>query len=101
MDKAPDSRDNEAKPVCKLVRYLGRVQGGGFRDTAHELASSFPITGYVRNLPNGSVELVAEGMPEQVHAFLAALGHRMAKYIQQTVVQEQPCQGHSGFRIRS
>src|SRR5471030_2081507 len=43
------------------VFYSGRVQGVGFRYTARTVAAGFEITGYVRNLPDGRVELVAEG----------------------------------------
>ena len=47
--------------VCKRVLYSGRVQGVGFRYTTQALAAGHPIAGYVRNLPTGEVELVAEG----------------------------------------
>lgn len=53
--------------------YSGRVQGVGFRYTAQRLAEGFPVVGFVRNLPDGRVELVAEGEPEVVEAFLGAL----------------------------
>ena len=46
------------------VFFSGRVQGVGFRYTVCRMALSFKVTGYVRNLMNGDVELVAEG-PEQ------------------------------------
>jgi acylphosphatase len=62
--------------------YSGRVQGVGFRFTAQRLAARFPMTGYVRNLPDGRVELVAEGEPESVSAFLAAIQSEMGRRIQ-------------------
>ena len=43
------------------VRYDGRVQGVGFRFTAMQIAEGFPVTGYVQNMPDGSVKMVAEG----------------------------------------
>ena len=46
--------------VCKQVRYSGQVQGVGFRYTAQRLAEGYAVSGYVRNLPEGDVELVAE-----------------------------------------
>jgi acylphosphatase len=52
--------------VCKRVYYSGRVQGVGFRYAAQGLAEDFDVSGYVRNLPGGDVELVAEGPVEQV-----------------------------------
>ena len=43
------------------VFYSGQVQGVGFRYTAKTVATGFEITGTIRNLPDGRVELVAEG----------------------------------------
>jgi acylphosphatase len=50
--------------------FRGRVQGVGFRATAHRLAQDFDVTGYVRNQPDGSVELVAEGKPAVLDGFV-------------------------------
>ena len=86
--------------VCKQVRYTGRVQGVGFRYTAQQLAKSFAVAGYVRNLPGGDVELTAEGVAEQVDAFLAAIARQMAGYIGQTLVQDAAPSGYKGFHIR-
>ena len=44
-----------------MIHYSGRVQGVGFRYQTHRVAAGFEVTGTVRNLPNGRVELVAEG----------------------------------------
>lgn len=55
------------------VRYMGRVQGVGFRYTAKTVATGFDVTGLVRNRPDGQVELVAEGQPEELEAFRIAL----------------------------
>ncbi len=86
--------------ICKQVRYLGRVQGVGFRYSAQHLAESFVVAGYVRNLPGGDVELAVEGEAEQVEAFLAALHRRMAGYVEGTAVQDEPIHGYQGFQIR-
>lgn len=86
--------------TSKRVVYQGRVQGVGFRYTAHELAANFAVTGYVRNLPNGNVELVAEGPADGVEAYLDALGRRMTDYVAASSVQEQAPEGLQGFRIR-
>jgi acylphosphatase len=100
MDKRARNRHNEAMTVCKHVRYTGRVQGVGFRYTVQGLAEQFPVAGYVRNLPDGSVEVVAEGSADQVEAFLAAIDQRMAAYIRKRVVSDEAPGGHEGFRIR-
>jgi acylphosphatase len=85
--------------VCKQVRYAGRVQGVGFRYSAQDLAGAFPVAGYVRNLPDGTVELVAEGEAEQVDLFLASVARNMAGYIEQSTVQDMPVGDYKGFRV--
>lgn len=55
------------------VFYSGRVQGVGFRYTAKTTAMGFEVTGTVRNLPDGRVEMVAEGTREELEAFLQAI----------------------------
>jgi acylphosphatase len=86
--------------VCKHVRYSGRVQGVGFRYTAQGLAEDFGIAGYVRNLADGDVELVAEGTAEQVEAYLGALERRMAGYFDRRTMREDATAGYKDFRIR-
>ena len=53
--------------------YSGRVQGVGFRYTVRTVANGFEVTGLVRNLPDGRVELVAEGVPDELEAFREAI----------------------------
>jgi acylphosphatase len=86
--------------VCKRICYGGRVQGVGFRYTTQRLAEGFPVIGYVRNLPGGDVELVAEGEAVAVQAFLDAVARQMVGYIVTQSIQEEPLQGFQGFRIR-
>jgi acylphosphatase len=86
--------------VCKRVSYTGRVQGVGFRFTAQRLAQNHRVGGYVRNLPGGDVELVAEGPAAEVEAFLAAVARRMAGYVEQTTVEDAAPGGYTGFHIR-
>jgi acylphosphatase len=89
-----------AMTVCKRVLYSGQVQGVGFRYTAHGLAAGYDVAGYVRNLPGGDVELVAEGPADQVRAFLGDVANRMAGYIERAAVEDQPPTGLTGFTIR-
>jgi len=56
------------------VLYSGQVQGVGFRYTAKTIAAGFEITGTIRNLPDGRVELAAEGTRAELAAFRSALG---------------------------
>jgi acylphosphatase len=90
-----------ATTVCKRVIYEGRVQGVGFRFTAVELAAGHAVAGWVRNLPTGEVELVAEGEADQVDGFLSALGERMAGNIARTTIKELSPTGLAGFHVRS
>jgi len=55
------------------VLYSGRVQGVGFRYTAKTVITGFEISGIVRNLTDGRVELVAEGAPAELESFRAAI----------------------------
>ncbi len=55
------------------VLYTGRVQGVGFRYTVRSLAPGYEVTGTVRNLADGRVELVAEGPQDELEAFQQAV----------------------------
>ena len=55
------------------VLFSGRVQGVGFRYTVCRIAASFQVTGYVRNLMTGDVELVAEGFEQELVDFLRSI----------------------------
>jgi acylphosphatase len=55
------------------IFYSGRVQGVGFRYTTKTVATGFDITGIVRNLPDGRVELVAEGARAELAEFRQAI----------------------------
>ncbi len=61
--------DKLAMRVC----YDGRVQGVGFRATVRWIAEGFEITGWVKNLPDGRVELFAQGLRSEVKDFLQAI----------------------------
>jgi len=55
------------------IYYSGRVQGVGFRYTVKIVAQGFEVTGTVRNLPDGRVELLAEGQREELEEFRKAI----------------------------
>ena len=81
------------KTVRHTVLFSGRVHGVGFRFTACHVASRHDVTGMVRNLADGRVELVAEGKAEQVKAFVEAVRRAMSGYIGSVDVQEGPGTG--------
>ena len=66
----------------RKIIYTGNVQGVGFRYTAVRIARRFPVTGTVRNLSDGTVELVVEGSAAVVDEFLADVAARFANNIQ-------------------
>lgn len=83
-----------SSPSCRrTVHYSGSVQGVGFRFTTQRIADRYRVTGYVLNLPDGRVELVAEGSPAEVGRFLAAVDKAMHGYVQERVVAEQEATG--------
>jgi acylphosphatase len=53
--------------------YSGRVQGVGFRYTVKSLVTGFEVTGTIQNLPDGRVELIAEGDKAELEAFQQAI----------------------------
>lgn len=77
-----------AEPIRRTVRFSGRVQGVGFRYTTESVAAGFDVTGTVRNLPDGRVELIAEGTAAEIDRFIAAVRSAMAGHIQHVEVND-------------
>ena len=82
------------------VYFSGNVQGVGFRYTARQMANQYRITGWVKNLNDGRVELLAEGEKGEVEEFLKALLQGMERYIsEREVVWNQATRQFSLFEI--
>jgi acylphosphatase len=75
---------------ARRVFYSGRVQGVGFRYTARRIAEGYAVTGFVRNLADGRVELLAEGTRAELDQFLARIAKQMADCIRRADIQEVP-----------
>lgn len=90
---------NEAR-VRAVV--FGIVQRVGFRYAAYDAAHEFGVAGWVRNLPDGTVEIVAQGQPAAVARLVAwaERGPRRAVVERVVVEQETPESGLTGFGIR-
>lgn len=86
--------------ICKRIYYRGNVQGVGFRMTTRRLADRFIVSGYVKNLADGQVEVVACGEPAEIERFLGAIANRLAEYIDGQDVQDEPLQPFGNFEIR-
>ncbi|MFH0909744.1 MAG: acylphosphatase [bacterium] len=86
-----------------VARFEGRVQGVGFRYTTASIAARFKVSGYVKNLPDGDVELVAEGTEPEVLAFLAAIrGSHLGRFIVRELLRwSSPTGEFSGFGVGS
>ena len=85
----------------RQVFYAGQVQGVGFRYTAQTIARGYAVTGYVCNLADGRVELVAEGSVDQLDAFLQELGEQKAGQIRSARCDRRPATGEfASFAIR-
>jgi acylphosphatase len=90
---APDHR--------RTCYFSGRVQGVGFRYTAQNLALGYNVQGYVRNLPDGRVELVIEGPDQDMDRLVEAIKHKLSCFTRRTDVVESSATGEfGGFTIR-
>ncbi len=82
--------------VRQTVHFSGDVQGVGFRFTVVNLARNHAVAGYVQNLPDGRVKLVAEGDQSEVKALVADVQRRMDSHIRETKVDESSASGEFG-----
>ena len=95
----PDT-DPNPEFVRRQVFFSGRVQGVGFRYTTEAVASRFRVTGFVRNLRDGRVELVAEGIPDELDRFVQGIEQAMSGNIEDAVVsQDHATHEFTGFSV--
>ena len=84
----------------RTIRFYGDVQGVGFRYTACRAAGGHDVTGYVRNMPDGSVECLVEGEAADVEAFVESVSRAMARHIHRRAEQIAPHTGRfSSFGV--
>jgi len=82
--------------------YSGRVQGIGFRFTAERLAEEQNVLGWVSNLSDGRVELVAEANEDTLKNFLTQINNIFGRYIQDIDIKWVPATGEfKDFGVRS
>jgi acylphosphatase len=88
--------------ISLRIFFEGNVQGVGFRWSVKRVAQGFDVVGWVRNLPDGRVEMLASGEETEVRAFVAAIGQsELRAHIRrqtETAVNEPP--PTRGFEIR-
>lgn len=83
------------------VLYTGRVQGVGFRYTTKTVACGFDVTGTVRNLSDGRVELIVEGARPELEEFQKAVQHsEVGRFVRQEEVSWSAAKNEfRGFEI--
>ena len=88
-------------PVARKFSIRGDVQGVGYRFFAQRAAARHQVVGYVKNMPDGSVEAVAEGPPINVEGFKhdLATGPRFSSVEQVEEINLEPSGQYSSFRI--
>jgi acylphosphatase len=85
--------------MAQMIYFRGHVQGVGFRATAASLGQRYGVCGWVRNLPDGRVQLWVQGEQDRVEQFLSSLRGKMEGYIEGEESYEYPDEEMEGFRI--
>ena len=86
--------------IAKHIIFSGRVQGVEFRFTARRMAGRYELTGFVRNLPNGTVEMFVQGSAEDVACCLRDIGEAFAGYVRDAKIEDAlPDARYDGFSI--
>ena len=76
--------------IAKHIIFVGRVQGVGFRFTAFNAANRHQLTGFVRNLPDGAVEMLTQGPAQAVDDCIRDIKESFSGYIRETKIKEIP-----------
>jgi acylphosphatase len=86
--------------AARHVIFIGRVQGVGFRFTAHRMAHRHQLTGFVRNMPDGTVEMLAQGSAQDIDDCIRDIKDYFGNYLRKTEIQEIPPDfRHTDFKI--
>ena len=82
------------------IFYSGMVQGVGFRYMTVRFALNFPLTGWVKNLDDGRVEVLVEGAPDDINKLCQKLNEHFKGYIREEKIDWQGAQGQfNDFKI--
>lgn len=100
MSRRGEAEQSDGPQQRHDVFYWGNVQGVGFRYTTRSMAARLPVTGWVRNLPDGRVQLVVEGSSDAINELLRRLEAEMGRYIHGKDVTVGPAKGEfSSFEV--
>jgi len=85
----------------RTYHFSGHVQGVGFRYTTHNIAQQHAVHGYVRNLPDGRVELVMEGDECEIDDVVKTIRRKMSHFVRDCHAEVAPATGEfEQFYIR-
>jgi acylphosphatase len=76
--------------IAKHIIFTGQVQGVGFRFTAFNTANRHQLTGFVCNLPDGTVEMLIQGTSEAIDDCIRDIKEYFSGYIRETEIGEIP-----------
>ena len=86
--------------IARLITFSGRVQGVGFRFTAQRIALRYELKGFVRNLPNGNVEMLAQGPAEDISNCLRDISETFKAGLRDTkIIEITPNPKYTDFKI--
>jgi acylphosphatase len=86
--------------TAKHIIFVGRVQGVGFRFTALDMARRYKLTGLVRNLPDGTVEMIAQGPDDNITDCINDIEESFRVYIKGVKIEEIPSDpSYKDFKI--
>ena len=76
--------------IAKHIIFTGQVQGVGFRFTAFNMANRHQLTGFVRNLPDGTVEMLIQGSSQAIDDCIRDIKEYFSGHIRETKIKEIP-----------
>ena len=83
------------------IYYAGRVQGVGFRFTTQHIAIDLGLVGWVRNLRDGRVEVIAEGKIADLDRLLERLEGNFGSFIREKTIERSPATGSlNSFEVK-
>lgn len=86
--------------TAKHIVFVGRVQGVGFRFTAFNIANRHQLTGFVRNLPDRTVEMLTQGPTDAIDDCIQDIKESFGDYIRETKITEVPYESkYKDFKI--
>ena len=91
---------DEKNMIRRLYHFYGSVQGVGFRYRAQNAASTWGVTGWVKNEYDGSVAMEVQGSREQIEQMLLLIESSPFIHIDNLEWHDLPVESESGFRIR-